>query len=289
MTAIEMLDRAAARGVLPTALSSHEIRLQISKELRDRAVFTAKGTNVRFLGDLANVLDDYLAGKINDADARLLLLESLQRNGYTPESGFEGDESVEPAERGSLQDLSSPQRLQLILDTQAEMMFGAGQKAAGEAPDAVWAYPAWELIRIEERVKPRDWPRRWLKIGAQLVEGRIIALKDSEFWYHLGDPNWFKDALDVDHPPFAFQSGMGWRAVSREECIRLGVIEADYRPPEFDAWRLNERMKIGIANIPKDIIDAALEEIDAEVDDYDLVFKQAIAEADAAYLGGRNA
>jgi len=39
----------------------------------------------------------------------------------------------------------------------------------------------------------------------------------------------------VDYPPFAFNSGMGWRPVTRAECERLGVTGPDGE--SIDAWQ----------------------------------------------------
>lgn len=260
MTAQEILDAAARRELLPTELSSAEIREQIHAEIRRRSLFVARGTSLRFLADLANVLDDYLGGQINDATARMRLGESLQRIGYTPEAGF-GDNMVPPAEAGTVRDISSTARLQLILDTQAQLMFGAGQAAAGMAPQRMFSYPAWELIRIEQREVPRGqkmqrgvlvddpgegWPARWVRAGGQLTEGRMIARKGATIWEELGSAALFDDALDTDHPPFAFNSGMGWRPVDRVECIRLGIIAPDWKPEGFEEWQRAERERAGI-------------------------------------------
>lgn len=64
----------------------------------------------------------------------------------------------------------------------------------------------------------------------------MIALKDDAVWQSLGSSGLFDDGLDAPHPPFAFQSGMGWRAVPREECMALGLITGDDIPEatEFD-------------------------------------------------------
>ncbi len=81
---------------------------------------------------------------------------------------------------------------------------------------------------------PREWLKRW-KIAADNVDwqgmsksafeqGRMVALKTSDIWGALGSGLLFKDALDVDHPPFAFNSQMVWRVIDREECLNLELI-----------------------------------------------------------------
>ena len=92
-------------------------------------------------------------------------------------------------------------------------------------------------MRISARA-PRNWggpftappqrllhdPRpRWVIAGGHLVAGRMIALKGDPIWGELGSADNFDDALNVDHPPFAYNSGMGWREISKSECARLNV------------------------------------------------------------------
>ena len=64
------------------------------------------------------------------------------------------------------------------------------------------------------------------------MKGRMIALKDAEVWSAIGDSALFPDALDVDHPPFAFESGMGWREILGSEARELGLTT---RPAGFFA------------------------------------------------------
>ncbi len=320
MTAAQILEAASSRALLPTWLSTAEIREQIGAEIRKRSLFVARGTNTQFLAGLARILDDYLAGTINDATARLRMVRQLQSLGYHPETGgFPGQPIEKFAERGTIEDLSSPARMQLILDTQAQLMFGAGQKAAGEAPQRAFSYPCWELIRLSTREVPRgmkmlktgelvavageDWPSRWGRAGGELVDGRMIARKGATIWEELGSAALFDDALDTDHPPFAFNSGMGWRPVLRSECIALGIISADYRPEGFDEWQraerervggdtsatwnpadLNRDAKISAKGIPLDLIEAAKKELDAELVGSALRIKQARQASREAYL-----
>jgi hypothetical protein len=103
-------------------------------------------------------------------------------------------------------------------------MAGAGQKFRGEHADMLPSYPAWELVRVMPVMVPRDWPSRWTIAGGKFaIGGRMIALKGDPIWGELGSYDNFPDALGVDYPPFAFNSGMGWKAVSTEECQRLGI------------------------------------------------------------------
>ena len=56
----------------------------------------------------------------------------------------------------------------------------------------------------------------------------MIAMKDSPVWQELGN---FADGLGVDYPPFAWGSGMGWKAIGFREAKALGVIPDGWKPP----------------------------------------------------------
>ena len=235
------LSKSQARGLLPTALGSAEIRAQVAEAIRRNAVFSARTANAVYLQALKDRIARLLQGGFqNDLPKlRLELKQLLQRLGYTPETGFPGDEAygIEPAERGSLKDLSSDARLNLILHTQEDLMRGAAQKARGNDGSRAMQFPAWELVRVFNRRVPRGtlhsgtkgWPARFVESGGVLrFDGagkeRLVAFKDDPVWAALGDSSIFSDALDVDHPPFAFNSGMGWVEVHHSDASRLGLV-----------------------------------------------------------------
>ncbi len=246
----DILERTAARSLLPTSLGHADIQ-SLSRDLRASSLFSARTTNADYLADMAKVLDQFLGGKINTATARLHLMKSLDAYGYTPEGGFPGD-IVPPAEAGSLQDLSSASRINLILNTQAQLAFGRGQKIEGEL--TADEYPAWELVRIEARATERgDWDARFVEAGGVALGGRMIALKHDPVWEDLGSAALFNDALDTDHPPFAFNSGMGWQPVDRAECVRLGLVGEGYTAPEAGEPSFDERPPVDLSKYPADL------------------------------------
>lgn len=221
----QALLRAEARGLLPTAWSTAEIREVLARDIVRNAVFSARTTNAHYVQVLKAAVERLLqGGRGNDwAQIRLELRTLLQRLGYTPERGFPGDAArgVPPAEPGSLRDLSSDLRLNLILKTQEDLMRNAALKARGMQGSRVKQFPAWELVRLIPRRIPRGstdsrskgWPERFVEAGGVIRQARLVALKTDPVWGALGDSSIFSDALDVEHPPFAFNSGMGWREI----------------------------------------------------------------------------
>jgi hypothetical protein len=241
MTTAEQI--AAIRALLPTTLGSAELRDAIAADIRARSVFSARTGSAVYLSQVAEIVRQIAAGDMDLATGRVTLMQTLDALGYTPEEGFpevpEGE--VPPALAGTLQDLRSARRIDLLLDTQVELVRGRGQQIRGSTPDALYSHPAWELVRLIPRDVPRNWggmhdgtpprhmkaidPRpRWTIAGGQPTStGRLIALKGDPIWGELGSSGNFDDALDVDFPPFAFNSGMRWLPVRRGEVTALGI------------------------------------------------------------------
>jgi len=233
-TITDALRAAQARGELPTSLGTAELR-DLGADVLSRSVFSARGSNALFVDAIKRVTDAMAAGDMDEATARLTLLETLRAVGYTPEDGFPDAPagSVPPAVRGTLQDLSSFRRLKLIVETQRALMRGKGQQMRGQSEARLVTFPAWELVRVIPVDVPRDWPARWTIAGGSLVDGgRMIALKGDPIWGEIGSYDNFDDALGVDHPPFAFNSGMGWREISNDEVQQLGITGPDGETPE---------------------------------------------------------
>jgi hypothetical protein len=120
-------------------------------------------------------------------------------------------------------------------------------------------WPALELFRAEDRLRPRGdpsykgdasigWGDRWQEAARASGDddalacyqkfGRMVALKDSPIWDELG--NEWEDSLGNPFPPFAFGSGMDVEQIGREEAIALGLMDdtdsvAPRAIPDFNA------------------------------------------------------
>ncbi len=208
------------KKIMPTAADSAAL-LQLAPEIRERAMFLAQVNHAGMVGQthaaIRGVLGDGMAA-FNPATARADLKLYLAAMGYDPEQPPEG---FAPAKPGSIQDLSSDRRLDLVLDTNLKMAHGKGQHSAANDPDLLDAFPCWELYRLEARKEERKWLTRWVMAGGQLYganRDRMIAPKDSPVWTKLGP---FK----LPYPPFDYNSGMWTEDVDRSEAEALGVIQ----------------------------------------------------------------
>lgn len=250
---------------MPTGLDTAGLR-ELGAEVLGRAVFTARGTNAIFADQLKTVIDQLTAGDIGEGQARTALYETLDALGYTPEGGFPGDAGqVPPAVRGTLQDLRSFRRMDLIVRTQLDLMTGAGEQFRGHQPERLAQFPAWELVRVSEARVPRDWPSRFAISGGKISGSRMIALKGDPVWGELGSYGNFQDALGVDHPPFAFNSGMGWREISLAEVEQLdirgpkGETAAEWlasRPATFSGRLPLPSPQLSLQDVAPDLVDS---------------------------------
>lgn len=228
----EALAQLLGKKLFPTPLTSEQLK-QLGAGIL-RTSFTSAQTT------LAGLLDAYKEGvnKILQPDAvrggvaegpnpaalRTFIKDYLRQINYQPL----------PGEEGSIKDLSSNQRINLVVKTNVEMAQGAGSYVKENLdPDVVDLFPALELVRFENRKEPREWNERWEAAvtsdprAARVFgdTGRMVALKSSPVWQALGNgAGGYDDTLSNPYPPFAFNSGMWTEELSRAEAEDLGLI-----------------------------------------------------------------
>jgi hypothetical protein len=188
-----------------------------------------------YLRAFVDALNEYINGSVDLATARLKLQDKLTELGY----------EAPPGEEGEITDLSSDVRLNMMLRLNAQIAEGYGYWKQRQEPVLLAHWPAQELIRVAPREKTRDqgplpWRERWKMAGGKFFDGRVIAPMNDEVWNNLGSRKLFDDSLGNPYPPFAFNSGMGVRAIDRSEATELGVIDRDTQiepqtlpPPEL--------------------------------------------------------
>lgn len=297
----DALRAAQKRGLLPTSLGTAELR-ELGAQLLARSVFSARASNTIFVSDLKKVIDQLTAGNLGEGQARTALWEVLDMLDYDSEKGGFPGEELEPALKGTLQDLKSFRRRDLIVRTQRDLMQGAGAQMRGQDPDRLSEFPAWELgpsTAAEPRI---DWDSRWVIAGGKVrADGRKIALKGDPVWGELGSYENFPDALGVDHSPFCFGSTRKLIEISREEVRALGITGPDGETPEeflaSEPVTLSGRQPLPSPQVSLNGVDPALIErfrkaVKAEtggkpyVFDYSDILEKELTAADAAYQRG---
>ena len=258
----EAVKKLGARTPVASVLRSYEWA-EMPIALRERAQFSAGVESVRFLQEVQDKLlkvvqlqrEQVARGEaFVTRDSFIADLRQVAREegigGPGPRLSSEGRPTA-----GALPDIQSSARLGLIYDMQREQAIGFASWKIGQDRDALDAFPAQELIRVESRRMPRDWRTRWIAAGGELVSGgRMVALKTDSIWENIS-------AFGTPWPPFDWGSGMGLRDVSRKEAVMHGLIEATERIEPSDAdFNAGLAAGVDVANIAEPFI-AALKKI----------------------------
>lgn len=237
----QAVQAVARRGILPTNLASADLG-QIDASILERAFFSARVAMAELLSGMRERIMALVAGQqpgpgqyTNPATVRADLKEMLDAMDYQPEEG----------KAGTIQDLRSDQRLNLIIRTNEQMATGYGQKIQSLDPDTIDQWPAWELVRVEDRKEKRTWVQRWRAAGGTVYpgrtpglsleegfsEGRLIALKTDPIWASIS-------RFGQPQPPFDFNSGVGVEDVDRATTDELGITSPEQT---IDAPPINPR------------------------------------------------
>jgi hypothetical protein len=235
----EALASRAVKRILPTTAGSAELE-KLAPEIRERALFSARTANAGYLAKmdrlLTNLVDPIAArgtvpgrmSAMSPKELRAELRKELAAQGYIAPDG----------KAGTLQDLSSDSRLELITNMQVMEAHSYGQFVLQNDPDSIDDAPCLELVRGEQRKEPRDWQERWVRAGGSLTAGRMIARKDDPIWTAI-------NRFGRPYAPFDYGSGMVTREIFRGEAERLGVIKrSDTIKP--DTRRLNDSVQMSL-------------------------------------------
>ena len=213
----EALDAAEVRSLLPTTGRNADLQ-RLPAAAKRRAMWSATVDLASRLQEFADGVNGVLTGQRDQASVRTGLMQTLERQGYRPA----------PDKIGTLQDLSSLPRLNLIIDTNTQTAQGYGWDLQGQQEDVLDEWPARELYDSAPGGSGRrDWGERWIKVGGVFRDNRMIALVNDPIWERLSDPQNFPDALGNPYAPFAFNSAWRQRDIGRDEAIRLELIGRD--------------------------------------------------------------
>jgi hypothetical protein len=233
----EALAALARRDIMPTNLGTYDLQ-QLGRDVQLDSFFSARTTLTDLLngykGDIGKMLNPQQIIRdgqpvnvgLTQAYALQDIQQLLQKIGYQPN----------PEDRGTIKDLSSDGRINLVLETNVQIHQGEGWWLQGQNDAVLDEFPAQELFRAESRLTQRNWLARFRLAGAQTgdpigtgwtitPDGRMIALKNHAIWNWLGSSKLFSDGLNLPFAPFAFRSGMNLRDIDRDETESLGLIK----------------------------------------------------------------
>lgn len=208
---------------------------QVQAAFRNRAFLSSQVAQANIIQAMRGRVAEYAERGVDISEARKLMRADLKRMDYKPESGDEG----------TIKDLFSKARLDVILKHNLRQARGMIHRASGMSPGAFAAFPAWEFKRTGWRREERkDWPERWRKAGGKVYGSRMIALKTDSVWERLsvfGNP----------FPPFDWGSGMGVVDVDRATAIELGLVTdeklreetSELRSARSEASKFNDNLQ----------------------------------------------
>ena len=256
------LQQAKSILPLPPEIGSALIQDQLPASLRQRLFFSARTPYAQYLSETDNLLKRLLqpdaaapGESINPAIIRGEMKKQLAALGYQPD----------PALRGTLQDLSSDRRTNLIIQMQTSMAGNYGKWRQAQSPTVLSMWPADEMYRaIRPKGQGRPWSERWNEARANLGPdntsateardnnlGPFVALKNDPIWSAIstfGNP----------YPPFDYGSGMRTRDVPRARAIALGVLSPDNAPqPAPDP--IDQPIELPLDNLSPLLADALLQ------------------------------
>lgn len=236
-------DLILKKALVASNLDSKEWN-QVQAAFRNRAFFSSQVAHANIIQAMRQRVSEYASRGVDISEARKLMRADLKRMDYKPESGKEG----------TIKDLFSKARLDVVMKHNLDQARGMIQRASGMSPGAFAAFPAQEFKRTHaRRAQRKDWPERWRKAGGKVYGGRMIALKTDPVWERLsvfGNP----------FPPFDWGSGMGVIDVDRKTAIELGLVSdeklreetAALRSAKPEAAKFNDNLQATVPNLRRD-------------------------------------
>lgn len=235
----------AADLILKKALAASDIGSRewsyIHAGLRDRAFFVSRVEDVRILSETQRLVSAVTRQNLDPSVFRREMRKALEAAGWTPK----------PGEEGTIKDLFTKRRLDLIYRTNRDQARGFVQYKMFTTKAALEEFPAQRLVRVQHRNQPRDWDAKWMS-AAQSVgwEGVFrgsdkVALKTSPIWTEIS-------RFGHPYPPFDFGSGMGVENVSMDECVKMGFIKPDDPPQKVPEVHFNDGLAESIPDLRND-------------------------------------
>jgi len=203
MTAAEFYDQKIP---VPSEMTTRDWA-GVRREVRERSFFMAAVAKAEVLQVYQDTTRRVISGELSEQEARRALREGLAAVGYLPR----------PGEEGSIKDLSTVRRQNVTLRTNRAMAYN--KSAYDKQLRALKAYPAKRMVRLQNKMVPRDWPARWREQAGQpgVNASEMAALVLSPVWVTLsrfGNP----------YPPYDFGSGMGDEPVGKAQAEEWGLL-----------------------------------------------------------------
>ena len=223
----QAVDYTRGRRVTPLDLSSAEWSSQVPAYFRSQSYFSAHTSAAETLNQYKTFLTDFLEGTTEDiatpGGRSVTALKSGGRSQFVDSVktllGGSPDEGA-----GSVTTKSSTTRAELIFTTNQRQAWGRGQWEEGNSPEILDYFPGARFVRIGFVQEPRPLHEEH--------RDEVHLKDDLKFWLAMNSTE--IGGFGVPYEPFGFNSQMGLEDVTREECIALGLIDANTQitPPD---------------------------------------------------------
>lgn len=247
----EAVQKLGSKSVIGSQLNSEQWA-GMPAGLRDRALWSAKIEDMRFLQRGKDALGDFLTGAREtvvgpDGVERTALRAGSRQDFVRQMSAFaisEGMGPLDPELKGGLQDITSQRRLNLVFDVQTQSMQSYGYWKQGMDKDVLNEFPAQRFIREVDVKVPRPIH--------QQNEGVVRLKTDVEFWTAMNSPA--IGGFGVPWGPWGFGSGMGTEDVDRDETERMGLIRKgeELQPVDKD---VNDSLEASTRGLDPEMLD----------------------------------
>jgi hypothetical protein len=193
--------------------------------------------------------ENIIGESINAAKARTLMCRWAIDHGYR----------AEPNAEGTVNDLSSEARADLIIWAVASFTAGRASWESSQNRETLELFPADELYLSDTFATKRDWQTRWNiardKLGTSTsafaapdTSGPFIALKNDLIWAAIS--RW-----GLPFPPFNFKCGMWVRDALDDLADQFGFFDMPCPKP------VRKKHELSFLKIIPEYIDGRLEDI----------------------------
>jgi len=210
----EALAKLDSKTLITSGLTSSQWS-DVPVALRERAFFSSQVESARFLQRGKDSITDFLEGNRETLENGQIALKTGSRSEFVAQlqafAVAEGMGPLDPKDAGTIKDITSQRRLELIFDTQVRQAHDYGYWQQGQDQDVLDAYPAQRFIRVMEVKEPRD--------GHAQFEGEVRLKSDLGFW------NTLNQDFGVPWGPWGWGCGHDVEDVDRAEAETLGLIQ----------------------------------------------------------------
>lgn len=234
----EAVGKLGSKSIVGSRLSSSEWG-DVPVGLRERAFFSSRIENARFLQRARDAIAEYLQGARDETTALKMGSRAEFVSVMREFALKEGMGPVSEEGAGGLTDITSERRLGLIFDVQTRQAGDYGYWRQGMDAGVLNEFPAQRFIRVQKVKQERDSHRRF--------ENQV---------YLKTDPIWkleINEDFGVPWGPWAWGCGHDVEDVDREEAEGLGLVKRGERvaPAVQD---FNENLRASAKGLDGDLV-----------------------------------